>query len=388
MSKSSVFKKILPIAGATIGTAIAPGIGTALGSSLSAGTLGTIGGAVGGATGGVASGGGLKSALIGGATGGLGAGGAKTISNAAGLSGNAAKFASGALTGAGVSALSGGGLKGALTGAALAGTGNVLLNGSTPFSNRSGSLLGSKAGSTLSQTTGNALAQGPTQGTGLLGGLTRSSGGMHLSAFGNGSGLISSYNTSQASKKIEKQLLAQQRANQNLLQPYNEQGLQANQQINDAVNSGSLGAAFSPEDLENDPGYQFRLEQGNQALDRAAAARGNLYSGAALKAAQEYGQGLADQTFNDAFNRDQQRQSGLYNILSGQQQVGLGAVGGGINVNDAIGNIQASNTAQQNNIQTNSLNSLLSGNKYPQGDFDGRAILLNQRKDQLNRLWR
>lgn len=64
--------------------------------------------------------------------------------------------------------------------------------------------------------------------------------------------------------------------------------------------------APSQEALEADPGYQFRLQQGQQALERSLAARGLGQSGAALKAAQEYGQGLADQTYNDYFNRQAQ----------------------------------------------------------------------------------
>ncbi len=43
------------------------------------------------------------------------------------------------------------------------------------------------------------------------------------------------------------------------------------------------------------PGYQFRMNQGIQGIDRGAAARGLLHSGAAVKAEQNFGQGLASQ---------------------------------------------------------------------------------------------
>lgn len=46
------------------------------------------------------------------------------------------------------------------------------------------------------------------------------------------------------------------------------------------------------------PGYQFQLSEGVNALDRSAASQGGLYSGAQGQALTEYGQGLADQTFN------------------------------------------------------------------------------------------
>ena len=45
-------------------------------------------------------------------------------------------------------------------------------------------------------------------------------------------------------------------------------------------------------------GYQFRVNQGNQAIDRSAASRGGLKSGATLKALTEYGQGVASDEFN------------------------------------------------------------------------------------------
>ena len=47
---------------------------------------------------------------------------------------------------------------------------------------------------------------------------------------------------------------------------------------------------FGPEQFSKDPGYGFRLSEGQKALDRQAAARGGLISGGALKAAQRFGQ--------------------------------------------------------------------------------------------------
>ena len=55
--------------------------------------------------------------------------------------------------------------------------------------------------------------------------------------------------------------------------------------------------------LTMEPGYQFRLSEGLKALERSAAARGGLVSGASMKAAQRYGQDLASQEYSNAFNR-------------------------------------------------------------------------------------
>lgn len=95
-------------------------------------------------------------------------------------------------------------------------------------------------------------------------------------------------------------------------------------QVNDP-SYGSLLRAFTGKDLENDPGYQFGLNQGYQALDRRAASGGNYFSGAALKAANRYGQDYAGTKFNEAFNRDQTNKNSIYNMLMGQVNMGQNA---------------------------------------------------------------
>ena len=63
--------------------------------------------------------------------------------------------------------------------------------------------------------------------------------------------------------------------------------------------SGLSGGQFN----QNNPQYQFLLKQGQQALDRSAAARGMGYSGAQMKAAQQFGQDLASQQYDNEYNR-------------------------------------------------------------------------------------
>ena len=53
----------------------------------------------------------------------------------------------------------------------------------------------------------------------------------------------------------------------------------------------------------NDPGYQFRLQQGQDALERSAAARGTLNTGGTLQGVMDYGQNLASQEYQNAYNR-------------------------------------------------------------------------------------
>ena len=88
-------------------------------------------------------------------------------------------------------------------------------------------------------------------------------------------------------------------------QPYSMAGFDPN----------SLMRNFGASDFQTDPGYSFRLSEGLKALDRQAAARGGVMSGAALKAAGRYGQEAASQEYGNAFNRFQTNrasQAGLF----------------------------------------------------------------------------
>ena len=51
------------------------------------------------------------------------------------------------------------------------------------------------------------------------------------------------------------------------------------------------------------PDFQFNLQQGQDAINRSAAARGGLLSGAAVKAGQTYASGLASNQFNSYVGR-------------------------------------------------------------------------------------
>ena len=132
------------------------------------------------------------------------------------------------------------------------------------------------------------------------------------------------------------------------------------------------GSAWSPEvvqaKLEATPGYQFRMNQGMKALERSAAAKGNLLSGNTLAAAQEFGQGLASQEYGNTINRLQNavatqapglsQQAGLlqgaggYLNQAGQQQ---GAAAGDIYKGIAGAGQQAYNLGGQGLLQSGAL---------------------------------
>src|ERR1035441_1764915 len=82
-------------------------------------------------------------------------------------------------------------------------------------------------------------------------------------------------------------------------QPYQAAGVQGLNKLQSTAGTFS----FNPSDLQNDPGYQFQLQQGNKALAASAAGRGMLQSGRALKAMDQFSQGLAGTSYQNAYNR-------------------------------------------------------------------------------------
>ena len=92
--------------------------------------------------------------------------------------------------------------------------------------------------------------------------------------------------------------------------------------------SGALMTQPTMAQLQMDPSYAFREQQGMQAINRSAAAAGGHQSGAALKAAQRFGQDLASTEYGSAYNRAMQNRANQINMLRGGTQTGFGAAQG------------------------------------------------------------
>jgi len=102
---------------------------------------------------------------------------------------------------------------------------------------------------------------------------------------------------------------------------------------------------FGMDQFQQDPGYAFRLSEGQKALDRSAAARGGLISGGALKAAQRYGQEMGTQEYTNAFNRYQLERNAQLNPL--QSLAGVGQT-----TATQLGQFGATNAANVGNLMT------------------------------------
>ncbi len=107
------------------------------------------------------------------------------------------------------------------------------------------------------------------------------------------------------------------------LTPYSDAGKNSLAQLMGQMGpDGYFNQTYTGQDIYSDPSYQFRLQQGQDAIQSGAAARGGLLSGATLKALQGYGQDMASQEYQNAYNRFNADQTNQYNRLS--NLVGLG----------------------------------------------------------------
>lgn len=101
--------------------------------------------------------------------------------------------------------------------------------------------------------------------------------------------------------------------------PYREAGELA---LNKLVPLATEYTPFGMEQFQADPGYAFRLSEGQKALERSAAARGGLLSGGTGKALARFGQEMGSQEYTNAFNRYQAERQARLNPL--QSLTGMG----------------------------------------------------------------
>jgi hypothetical protein len=120
---------------------------------------------------------------------------------------------------------------------------------------------------------------------------------------------------------LQYQEYQQQQANQ---KPYLEAGYGALSQMSDPYFQQNFTGQGM---MEDDPGYQFRLNQGLSSLQNSAAARGGLMSGNTGQALTQYGQDYASNEYQNAYNRFTNNQSQRFNRLA--SIAGLGQTANG-----------------------------------------------------------
>lgn len=120
-------------------------------------------------------------------------------------------------------------------------------------------------------------------------------------------------------------------------QPWRNVGRRALTTLEENIRSGAYEAPvfdYANVDLNADPGYQFRMDQGQKALENSAAVRGGVLSGAQLKAATRYGQDYGSQEYAaayarelDSVNRETARRHNRFSLMSMLSDRGLTAAG-------------------------------------------------------------
>jgi len=139
--------------------------------------------------------------------------------------------------------------------------------------------------------------------------------------------------------------------------PWREAGTNALNKLVSKVNMG-------PGKFEESPGYQFRMDEGQKALERSAAARGNLFSGATGKALTRYGQDYATGEYQNFLANyynsltPYQSLAGVGQTTASQNALTGNQVAGQIGQNMmASGNAQAAGMINQANAYTGASNS-------------------------------
>jgi hypothetical protein len=134
-----------------------------------------------------------------------------------------------------------------------------------------------------------------------------------------------------------------------------------------------FGEFNAPFQFEKDPGYDFRLNEGVDAVTNSASATGSVLSGASLKALERYRQDYASNEYTNAFNRFQADRGNRFNQFS--TLAGLGSTATG-QANQA-GGAFAGNAGQ---------NALIAG-QAGAGGILGTAGAINQGIEQGANLW-
>jgi hypothetical protein len=289
-------------------------------------------------------------------------------------------------------------------GTAAGGTGLTAGAGASGFgfgsgAGASGGLLGAGSAGGLAATQAAAgLGAGAAAGGGMFAGL--GSNALLSSGLLAGSNIIGGlYSGNAARSAAESQMQAANQANELAYRiyqqnradqmPFMASGAAALEGVMGGLQPGGrFTREFSPEDFNRgqDPGYAFRMSEGMKALERSAASRGGLLSGATMKGIQRYGQDMASQEYQNAFNRFQiNRGNQLNPLLSiaglGQTSIGQAGQQGTNYANQAMSNITGAGNAQAAGQigQANALTSGIAGGL-------GQGINFYQNQQILNRL--
>ncbi len=156
--------------------------------------------------------------------------------------------------------------------------------------------------------------------------------------------------TNAANNAISAQQFYQNRMRNDLM-PYMTQGTDAMEQLKALLPQLTSPIQMDQAALEKTPGYQFNLQQGLRANQNALTSTGLGRSGAAVKAADRFATGLADNTYQNQFNNANTNNTNTYNrllaLIQGGQNAAAGVGTAGIQTGQGVaGNMIGAGNAQ------------------------------------------
>lgn len=157
---------------------------------------------------------------------------------------------------------------------------------------------------------------------GVIGGITGSTAAAEAAESGARQAGAASLAATEKNIDFQKWLWGEQTA---LQQPFMEAGIGGLEGYQSMLEGG-----FQPESYLTDPGYEFRLGEGQKAIEGSAAARGMQLSGSNLKDITRFSQDYASAEYGNAYNRWQQDLSNQFNLAQMGQSAAsnVGAAGG------------------------------------------------------------
>lgn len=166
-------------------------------------------------------------------------------------------------------------------------------------------------------------------------------------------------NAANQASQISKDQYAQTRAD---LAPYRDTGANALKRYADASGvNGADARTASFADFRADPGYEFQMSEGLRGVQGSAAAGSlGINGGGVLKALQRYGQGVADQGYNNYLERfktlsslgeNAAAQTGNFGAQAAQQQGAFAMDAGAAKAGGYLGQANAWNGALNNGLK-------------------------------------
>jgi hypothetical protein len=167
------------------------------------------------------------------------------------------------------------------------------------------------------------------------------------------------------------------------LNPWRKAGVTALGDLQDKISAG-------PGEFTESPGYQFRLDEGQKAIGRSAAARGGALSGAAVKGAMRFGQDFATNDYDNFLRRYYESMAPLER-MSGQGMQAAGRMGDySMQGANQLANFSVQNFGEANRARQEATNQMAGAMRYGGESQAGGAmnegnIMAAQRAEQSQR---